>query len=156
MALFTAAAKVARDKWQLHKGEIAARAGMTTRMLHRLTAGTTRATDCQRDRILQACNLPTMTSRLLAETNHADLIGTSAHDWLERFVHDTIANLAVIQTECGMEVEGRWAASDAALIFARWQTVIDKRRAFMTDYFAAECLGVSDRDRGHQPGLVKN
>lgn len=145
-ALLAVAAKVAREKCLLHKSEIAARAGMHPRMLHRLTSGTTRATESQLERILQACNLPATTSRLLAESDQADLIGTSAHDWLESFVRDVIANLALVRSESGMDVEGRWAAGDAALILTRWQKNIGQRRDFMAGYFAAECLGVRDRD----------
>jgi len=37
-----------------------------------------------------------------------------------------------------MGVEGKWAASDAALIFARWQKIIEHRRAFLTEYFSGE------------------
>jgi len=133
-ALFAVAARVARDKCQLHKTQIADRAGMSPRMLHRLLTGRTKATESQRDRILVACNLPTMTSRLLAESHQADLIGTGAHDWLEGFVRDVIANLALIEAESGMSVEGKWAASDAALIFARWQKIIEHRQAFLLEY----------------------
>ena len=137
-ALFATAAKVARDKSQLHKTQIADRAGMNPRMLHRLTTGTTRATENQRDRILKACNLPVMTSRFLAESDQAELIGTASHDWLESFVKSVVANLALIKVESGMEVDGRWAASDAALIFSRWQTIMERRREFMTDYFPGD------------------
>ncbi|MGI4876541.1 MAG: hypothetical protein ACRYG4_03565 [Janthinobacterium lividum] len=139
-------AKIAREKSRLHKCDIAARAGMKPRMLHRLSTGKTRASDSQRERILLACDLPVISTRLLVENNQTDLIGTGAQDWVELFFREAIANLASIKADCGMEVEGRWAASDAALIFARWRKILDKRRDFMTDYFAAECLGVQERD----------
>jgi len=51
---------------------------------------------------------------------------------------EVIANLALIEAESGMGVEGKWAASDAALIFARWQKIIEHRRAFLTEYFSGE------------------
>ena len=137
-ALFATATRIARDKCQLHKAQIADRAGMSQRMLHRLLTGTTRATEEQRERILRACSLPAMTSRLLAESNQIDLIGTGAHDWLEDFVKNVIANFAVIREETGMEVEGRWAASDAALILARWQSLIERRRSFLAEYFPGD------------------
>ena len=145
-ALFATAARIARDRCQLHKAQIADRAGMNPRMLHRLTTGATRATESQRDRILTACNLPTMTSRLLAESNHAELIGTPSHDWLELFVGSVVAYLALIKAESGMEVDGRWATSDAALIFSRWQTVMERRREVLTDYFCSDRSTQGDRD----------
>ncbi len=146
-ALFATAARIARDKCQLQKTQIADLAGMNPRMLHRLTTGTTRATESQRDRILTACNLPAMTSRLLAESNHAELIGTPSHDWLETFVENVVTNLALIKAESGMEVDGCWAASDAALIFSRWQTVMERRRDFLTDYFSSDRSAQDDRDK---------
>ena len=137
-ALFATATRIARDKRHLHKGQIADRAGMSQRMLHRLLTGTTRATEEQRERILRACSLPAMTSRLLAESNQIDLIGTGSHDWLEDFVKNIVGNLVSIKEETGMEVESRWAASDAALILARWQSLIERRRSFLAEYFPGD------------------
>lgn len=136
--LFAVAARLAKEKCHLQKAQIADRAGMNPRMLHRLMTGRTKATESQRDRILLACNLPAVTSRLLAECDQTGLIGTSAHDWLEGFLRNAITNLALITEQSGMEVEARWAQSDAALLFARWQKIIDQRRAFMTEYFSGE------------------
>lgn len=141
--LFAVAARLAREKCHLQKAQIADRAGMSPRMLHRVMTGRTKATESQRERILLACNLPAMTSRFLAESDQCELIGTSAHEWLEGFVRNAITNLVLIREQSGMEVEARWAASDAALILARWQKIIDQRRAFMTDYFSG---GWPDRD----------
>ncbi len=137
-ALFATATRIARDKRHLHKSEIADRAGMSQRMLHRLLTGKTRATEEQRERILRACSLPAMTSRLLAESNQIDLIGTGSQDWLEDFVKSVVGNLVSIKEETGMEVESRWAASDAALILARWQSLIERRRSFLAEYFPGD------------------
>lgn len=134
VALLQTATKVAREKSQLQKSQIADRAGMSLRMLHRLTSGATRATDNQRHRILMACNLPSATSRLLAEINHPELIGTPSHDWLDSFLTKAVCNLASIRADNGADVDGRWAASDAALIFSRWCSVMDRQRELSANY----------------------
>lgn len=141
IALLQIATKVARDKCQLQKSQIADRAGMSLRMLHRLTSGATRATDSQRDRILVACNLPSATSRLLAEIDHIDLVGTPSQDWLEGFLKRVVSNLAAIRAENGADVDGRWAVSDADLIFSRWCAVMDRRRKIVVDYLPGEWSG---------------
>lgn len=141
VALLQTATKVAREKSQLQKSQIAERAGMSLRMLHRLTTGTTRATESQRHRILLACNLPSATSRLLAEINHPELIGTPSHDWLDSFIYRAVSNLASIRAENGADVDGRWAASDAALIFSRWCAVMDRRRELAADYLPEKWPG---------------
>ena len=138
-ALFATATRIARDKRHLHKGQIADRAGMSQRMLHRLLTGTTRATEEQRERILRACSLPAMTSRLLAESNQIDLIGTGCPRLARRFRQEyRRLTSSRSRKRRAWRSRGRWAASDAALILARWQSLIERRRSFLAEYFPGD------------------
>ena len=148
-ALFATATRIARDKCQLHKAQIADRAGMSQRMLHRLLTGTTRATEEQRERILRACSLPAMTSRLLAESNQIDLIGT---------VRTTGSRTSSRMSSLTSPRSGRrraWMSkvagpqADAALILARWQALIERGALFSPSIFRA--TGRGTRADGDQP-----